>query len=429
MKKICVFKVGKSPKFFCNVDVNDHQSRMMGDWELVELIRLLSNEHPDDQIYIVGRARPQKGFDFNEQFPNGNVKYLRFDKDKEDTSFEAAQFYTSHPELETVDEFHYLMGPHARYNGNMKLWDDEKDKPVKSMMCFENYVAPLHALMNAHPKAAHFPYISDRRYVFIGRDLVTQPKIMLAQNVKPFELENITFNKADETSKQGSQGPKKYTMVPFRFDTLVLYGKNRDEMTQNMVNWESRPYEISVVANQVAPNMEGSRFQEIKKNVLDVYPAEKVGIIGQWKIKEVVEDHIDYVHEGRTDGWGTDYYEEMKKFKYSIIFFNWRDCSTKTSRAQIKDNWITPKVYETMLLGCGTFIHVEDPEMRKWFIPYLGDKLLFSTPEELKHKIDTFTKQDIIDAQLEVLKQSYFDGSYFKKFIDNVRSKIYGNSK
>jgi len=426
--KICVFKIGKSPKFFCNVDVNDLQSRMMGDWELVELIRLLSNEHPNDQIYIIGRTRPAPDFKFEEQFPAGNVKYLRFEKDKEMTPYEAAQYFTTHPELDEVDEFHYLMGPHARYNGNMKLWDHDKDKPVKSMMCFENYVAPLHALMNKHPKASHFPYISDRRYVFIGRDLVTTPKIMLAQNVKPFELSNITFENGLETSKQGPQSPKKYTMIPFRFDTLVLYGKNRGEMADNMANWESRPYEISVVANQVSSTLEGSRYKEIKNCVLDQFSAEKVGIIGQWKHETMVNDHKEYFHKGRTDGWGTDYYEEMRKFKYSIIFFNWRDCSTKASRARIKDNWITPKVYETMLLGCGTFIHVDDLEMRKYFIPYLGDKLLFSTPEELKHKIDTFTKEDIINAQLEVLKPSYFDGSYFKSFIDNVRNKIYGGS-
>lgn len=412
-RTIVVNKIGRSPRIF----EDDHTSLTMGDWEIFNLMRILSEKHPNDKIYYVGRAR------WNDEraakaFPNGNVGYIKFVSNKVEHQPDFnADYFSTVLELKHVDEFHYILGPHSHVNGAIPLKKPGTDEYYKMMMVFMNYVAPIVNLMNANPDALHFPYISDRRYAFKARDWPSHPNYILSQCVEPIKYKT----KRVKSQTDHTLVPFDVTMVPFRFDTIQLYGHSFESIPANIAECYNEPLKLMVSANQVtgAKFLQASRYGVIKEFVTDQFSPDEASICGKWVSPQAIQDFGPYFCGDENGLGGDEYHREIMKHKVSAIFFNHLDAPKA-----VYDNWLTPKFWEAMFYG--SIALVESP--KRTMAKIIPDELLFSSPKELREKFDRIKndpayRKQLYGLQLSILKQDYFDGEYFFKTMEGMRRK------
>ena len=132
MRQIVVTKFGNEPNLFGN----DLRYGMLGEWECLKLLKILS-EDKDNRVFYYGKAI--------------------WDKEKAKEYFTNEVIYMDsglhNPELlikmQKVDEFHIVLGPHSIYNGgkNIPSWESIKKTLVTERIL--DRVAPQIRMMNA----------------------------------------------------------------------------------------------------------------------------------------------------------------------------------------------------------------------------------------------------------------------------------------
>jgi hypothetical protein len=427
-KIICVTKIGRSPDLFCELPNNEDKYMALGDWETFKLLQLLSDKEPNSQIYYVGRCRSWNEDTVNNAFKNKNVEYIQsHGKDPYTKRYSLAL----DPRLETVNEFHYVLGPvtNANYGLDVALLNQDDPMKLRKIMCaFMNYVGPLYALMNCHPEALQFPYGTDNKYSHSAHDHTSAPGYTFSQCGKEFKTDvRVLANCNDPITKKLVD----VTNMPFRFETLLLYGKDRDQYKYNFEDWQKRKSEVCVSMNQVSTNksVKSTRIAQFEEKIAPRFSPDEAKILGKWTAPEVIEKYKDYFLDGNTDGFGKDYFDRVKEFRYSVMLFNYKIAGGKAHN--VTDNWLTPKIWESLMLGNITFFEVINDDTA--YISVLPKELMFSNADELREKIDKCESdpayaKHLLELQWLHLKEEYFNGDYVYNFIENIRQeRINGN--
>lgn len=430
-KVICVTKIGRSPDLFCDLPNGHGKYMALGDWEAFKLLKLLSDKEPESKIYYVGRCRKWDEETIKKEFPNNNVQYIHSKASKD--IYSHRYNLALDDRLEHVDEFHYVLGPvtTANYALDCALLKQDDPTKLKKVICaFKNYVGPLYALMNCHPEALHFPYGTDNKYNHAAFDHISAPGYTFIQCGKSFKTK---FKKLAHPNDPITKVEVPVTNIPFRFETLMLYGENRQERSYSFDDWSKRSPALCISMNQVSPDkqLKITRYQQFVDKIVPEFSSEECKILGKWTSPEMVDNYHDYFLEGNTEGFGEDYFDKIKQFKYSAMLFNYKIASAKTGIDNVTDNWLTAKIWESMMLGNITFFEVINDDAG--YVDYIPKELMFKTGKELKAKIDKCEAdpeyaKELLELQWNSLKEEYFNGEYAHNFIKNVREQHTANN-
>ena len=400
-KKIVVCKFGKSPQLFSDKALTN-ESMMVGDWEVKKLLLVLCDIYPDAKIYYYGRCtwNDKQALDYFHK----EVKWIKSSANKPVPD-----------ELLNVDQIHYIMGPHAQYNGTYKM-NKLNGEERKTQAVMKNYVAPIIDLINKNPQAKQFPYMSDRRYAIVAADLLNKPDKIYCQCAYPIKYEAKTY-----TDLNSNYEKTEIELTPFRFDSIAVYKLNYQEFISNMSNFNEKANEVLIIGNQVANDKNAvklSRYDRINYFIKDL---KNPVIIGKWTCPEIVSDwKIKLPNSCYLNGLDhNELFEKIRHTRYSLVMFNVND-----GPKHFIDNYSTPKYFESAFNGCLTFI--ECYEKKNHLFP---EELQVRSSEELQKIIDRCNTDlsylmSLYKKQISFIKNDYFTKNYFEKFIKGERIEL-----
>lgn len=397
MRHIVVTKLGNEPNIFGRT----LREGMIGDWETRKLIKVLSMDKENFVTYY-GKAIWDQ--DKAKEYFGKNVRFL-----------ESSQYDTPDNIIESIgeiNEFHVILGPHSFYNGgkNIPAWESIKKSIVTERLL--NRVAPQIKLMNKCKNANRFFYLSDRRFLLQAADLEGNDGCIYAQSIKEDYYYRYYFTSNDYTYVTKFS----YDIKPFRFETLWFLEKSKIDMYKNYTM--NKYLRLAIPANQVTSDEEISKSRISKILEFTDY-FKNYSVIGKWT-QDTACGHIKRGSHLEQYLNGLDlnaYYNKLKEYKYALVLFN-----TADGPECFKDNWITVKFWECVYNGCITFVERGNKEL-----PFIPKELQVKDGIELRDKIDRCEsdihyKEQLIRLQQNLVKDSYFDGSYFTDFINNERT-------
>ena len=398
MRHIIITKFGNEPDVFGN----SLRCGMIGDWETFKLIKVLSSDSNNIVTYY-GKAKwdSQKA----QQSFNGNVNFIESSKD--DNANDIAK-------IANIDEFHVILGPHAFYNGGMHIpsWESIKTSIVTERLL--QRVAPQIKLINACQNAKVFFYLSDRRFLMQAADLQRTKFKILAQSIELSHYDRCRFM-FDEYSSVIAEVKR---VIPFRFETLWLYGRDYEQYKENSKKTLlDNHIKLVIPANQVTSDSEihNSRLQKI----LDFteYINDYV-VLGKWTSEKAIKEITAYSTKVQfLDGMDMDNYNRcLYASDYALVLYN-----TSDSPDIFIDNWITVKYWECVYAGCLTFV-----EATTDYNSFIPEELQVRSASELRDKLrrceeDSKYKSYLMSLQDSLVKPEYFSGHYFNNFINEVR--------
>ena len=399
MRHIIVTKFGNEPDIFGN----SLRCGMIGDWETFKLIKVLSSDSNNIVTYY-GKAKWDN--EKAQQSFNGNVSFMESSED--DNANDIAK-------IANIDEFHVILGPHAFYNGGMHIpsWESIKTSIVTERLL--QRVAPQIKLINACQNAKVFFYLSDRRFLLQAADLQREHITVFAQSLVREYYDRVRFY--DSYADLFNEDAK---VVPFRFETLWLYGRDYEQYKENSKKTLlDNHIRLVIPANQVTSDSEirNSRLQKI----LDFteYINDYV-VLGKWTSEKAIKELTAYSTKAQfLDGMDMDNYNRcLYASDYALVLYN-----TSDSPDIFIDNWITVKYWECVYAGCLTFVEAVND-----YNDFIPEELQVRNSKELRDKLrrceeDSKYKSYLMSLQDSLVKPEYFSGHYFNNFINEVRQK------
>lgn len=397
MRHIIVTKFGNEPDVFGN----SLRCGMIGDWETFKLIKVLSSDSNNIVTYY-GKAKWDN--EKAQQSFNGNVSFIESSED--DNANDIAK-------MANIDEFHVILGPHAFYNGGMHIpsWESIKTSIVTERLL--QRVAPQIKLINACQNAKVFFYLSDRRFLLQAADVQRANIPVFAQSLEREYYDRVRFY--DSYADLINEDAK---VVPFRFETLWLYGRDYKQYKENSKKTLlDNHIKLVIPANQVTSDSEirNSRLQKI----LDFteYINDYV-VLGKWTSEKAIKELTTYSTKVQLlDGMDMDNYNRcLYASDYALVLYN-----TSDSPDIFIDNWITVKYWECVYAGCLTFVEAVND-----YNDFIPEELQVRNSEELRDKLrrceeDSKYKSYLMSLQDSLVKPEYFSNQYFNDFINEVR--------
>lgn len=399
MRHIIVTKFGNEPDVFGN----SLRCGMIGDWETFKLIKVLSSDSNNIVTYY-GKAKWDN--EKAQQSFNGNVSFIESSED--DNANDIAK-------MANIDEFHVILGPHAFYNGGMHIpsWESIKKSIVTERLL--QRVAPQIKLINACQNAKVFFYLSDRRFLLQAADVQRANIPVFAQSLECEYYDRVRFY--DSYADLINEDAK---VVPFRFETLWLYGRDYEQYKENSKKTLlDNHIRLVIPANQVTSDSEirNSRLQKI----LDFteYINDYV-VLGKWTSEKAIKEITAYSTKVQfLDGMDMDNYNRcLYASDYALVLYN-----TSDSPDIFIDNWITVKYWECVYAGCLTFVEAVND-----YNDFIPEELQVRNSEELRDKLrrceeDNEYKSYLMSLQDSLVKPEYFSGQYFNNFVNEERQK------
>lgn len=400
MRHIIVTKFGNEPDVFGN----SLRCGMIGDWETFKLIKVLS-EDSNNYITYYGKAKwdNEKA---REHF-GPNVQFI------ESQSTDDANVIA---QLAHIDEFHVILGPHAFYNGGMLIpsWESIKKSIVTERLL--ERVAPQIKLMNVCKDAKLFFYLSDRRFLMQAADLQRTKFKIFAQSIElsHYDRCRFVFNEYSSVIAEVKR------VIPFRFETLWLYGRDYEQYKENSKKMLlDNHIKLVIPANQVTSDeeIENSRLSKI----LDFteYFNDYV-VLGKWTSEKAIKSITAHSTKVQfLDGMDMDNYNRcLYASDYALVLYN-----TSDSPQIFIDNWITVKYWECVYAGCLTFV-----EALLDYNSFIPEELQVRSSSELRDKLrrceeDSKYKSYLMSLQDSLVKPEYFSGQYFNNFVNEERQK------
>lgn len=359
-----------------------------------------AKKHPEHTFYMIGKSDISR---FKRKFTNN----IFFDDDSNSIPNNIIDVWETYDKLTPAYEWPYkflklkqidcgifFMGPTGRSNIPDFIYTVRNpDQKAKSLMMFENYVAPIIYYLN-NSQIPFFILSEDPRYV--------PPAMKDLYNVERFALSQ--FNSVIKTERVKSFEENKtyitHDVVYYysKIETLFLLNEHKPDL-QHQPNRDI-PFLMILHGNP-------ERFNIIKQWFIDTKIP--VQVFGQWK--EYEKDYPDIFKNIPMKNLS----KEISRTKYTLIL------------GRKYSNFVTQKFWETIQLGIIPFIHNEYDSDRLLPVP---DILRVSSPQQLLEKITFLNNNENEYRNLlkhfdSVLLDEYYNGTYIENLLTSSIKKLY----